>query len=117
MILALSAAAEATPVRFFAVGNKQRLVDGTSYQTFHDKMAALMDANFSGRAGLVQAGVDDVASHVRPVDVGAPERALVVFPEDVGLVAAVIGSRGSAARAQTTAAGAIASLLGPYQPQ
>jgi len=115
--LALSGVAQAAPVRFFAVGNKQRLVDGTSYQTFHDKMAALMDAGFAGRAGLVQGGVDDVASHLRPADAAAPDRALVVFPEDVGLVAAVIGSRGSAARAQTTAAGAIASLLGPHQPQ
>jgi len=117
IVLALSGVARAARVRFFAVGNKQRLVDGTSYQTFHDKMAALMDASFVGRASLVQSGVDDVASHLRPADPAAPDRALVVFPEDVGLVAALIGSRGSAARAQTTAPGAIASLLGPYQPQ
>src|SRR5262245_9939306 len=80
-------------------------------------MAALMDASFVGRASLVQSGVDDGASHLRPADPAAPDRALVVFPEDVGLVAALIGSRGSAARAQTTAPGAIAPLLGPYQPQ
>src|SRR5438445_628849 len=46
-VLAVAAVASATPVRFFAVGNKQRLVDGTSYQTFRDKMAALMDGAFT----------------------------------------------------------------------
>src|SRR5207245_10256092 len=86
-------------------------------QTFHDKMAALMDGAFPNRGDFVQVGVDDVASHLRPVDPTAPDRALVVFPEDVGLVTALIGSRGAAARSQTTAVGAIASLLGPYQPQ
>src|SRR2546426_747242 len=42
---------------------------------------------------------------------------LVVFPEDVGLVAALIGSRGAAARAQTSAVGAIAALFAPYAVQ
>ncbi len=117
IVLAVAAVARAMPVRFFAVGNKQRLVDGTSYQTFHDKMAALMDATFPNRGDFVQVGVDDVASHLRPADPAAPDRALVVFPEDVGLVTVLIGSRGAAARGQTTAAGAIASLLGPYTAQ
>src|SRR2546422_1622069 len=116
-VLVVAGGAAATPVRFFAVGNKQRVGDGASYQTFHDKMAALMDGAFPNRRDFVQVGVDDVASHLRPADPMAPDRALVVFPEDVGLVAALIGSRGSAARGQTTAAGAIASLLGPYKPQ
>src|SRR5262249_40603837 len=36
---------------------------------------------------------------------------------DTGLVAALIGSRGTVARAQSNAAGAIASLLATYGPQ
>jgi hypothetical protein len=51
-------------VRFFAVGNKQRVADVVSYQTYHDKMAALMDAAFPARGSFVQVGVDDVASHL-----------------------------------------------------
>jgi hypothetical protein len=114
-VLALSAArSDATPVRYFAVGHRLRLADAISYATFHDKMAALVDSSFPGRSGLVQAGVDDVASHIRPTDAAAPADALVVFPEDTGLVAALIGSRGAAARAQTGSVGAIASLFGPY---
>jgi hypothetical protein len=98
----------------FAVGNSVRIADGTTYQTFRDKMAALMDAAHPARATMVQAGVDDVASHLRAADPSAPDRALVVFPEDVGLVAALIGTRGADARAQTTAPGAIVSLFVPY---
>src|SRR5437879_1613974 len=81
-MLALAAPAAATPVRMFAVGHKVRLDDGTTYQSFHDKMAALMDAGFPGRASLVQAGVDDVASHLFPADPAAPATVLVVFPEE-----------------------------------
>src|SRR5262245_23619982 len=103
--LALAAPTAAAPVRVFAVGDKVRIDDALTYQTFHDKLAALMDAAFPGRSALVQAGVDDVASHLLPADPGAPANALVVFPEDVGLVAGLIGSRGAAARGQTTAVG------------
>ncbi len=115
--LTIAAGAEAHPVRLFAVGHKQRLDDAVSYQTYHDKMAALMDAAFPGRAGLVQAGVDDVATHLLPADPAAPTDALVVFPEDVGLMPALIGTRGAAARAQTSSVVAIVDLLGPYGPQ
>jgi predicted amidohydrolase len=112
-----AAPAAAEPVRIFAVGHKQRLDDAISYQTFRDKMAALMDAAHPARASLVQAGTGDVASHLVAADPSAPARALVVFPEDAGLVAALIGSRGTLARTQTSAPGAIASLLGTYGPQ
>src|SRR5439155_871863 len=37
-----------------------------------------------------------------------------VLPEETGLVAALTGSRGTAARAQTTATDAILALFGPY---
>ena len=117
LALALAAPAAATPVRMFAVGHKVRTADATTYQSLHDKMAALMDAGFPGRATLVQTGVDDVAGHLFPTDPGAPANALVVFPEDTGLVAALIGSRGAAARSQTTSTDAIASLFAPYGAQ
>jgi predicted amidohydrolase/uncharacterized protein YbaA (DUF1428 family) len=117
LLVLVATPALAGPVRIFAVGNKQRIADGTTYQAFRDKMAALMDAAFPGRASLVQAGVDDVATHLYPADPGAPPQALVVFPEDVGLVAGLIGTRGASARMQTTAPGAIGALLGPYAAQ
>src|SRR5262245_1940228 len=90
VILACAAASAAfgAPVRIFAVGHKQRISDAVTYQSYHDKMAAMMDATFPGRASLVQAGVDDVAGHLAPVDPAAPANALVVFPEDTGLLPA-----------------------------
>ena len=115
--LTSSTPAAAAPVRIFAVGHKQRLDDAVTYQAFHDKMAALMDAAFPGRSTFVQAGVDDVASHLYPADPGAPANALVVFPEDVGLAPALIGTRGATARAAATSTGAILALLGPYTGQ
>ena len=117
VLAAVAMPAAGAPVRIFAVGHKQRLADAVTYQTYRDKMTALMDATFPGRATLVQAGVDDVASHLLPADPGAPANALVVFPEDVGLIAAFIGSRGAAARQQTNSIVAIAGLAGPYGPQ
>src|SRR5581483_523137 len=116
-VLAIASTADAKRVRYFAVGNKVRLEDAASYQSYHGKMAALMDEAFPGRAGLVQADVDDVASHLSPRDPSAPPDALVVFPEDVGLVAALIGRRGTVARAQRTSQVAIVSLLRPYGAQ
>ena len=104
-------------MRVFAVGNKQRIADGARYQSYRDKMAALMDRRFPNRESFVQAGVDDVAGHLRPADPAAPARALVVFPEDVGLAPALIGSRGAAARALTSGDLAIFSLFGPYARQ
>jgi hypothetical protein len=101
----------------FAVGHKQQISDAVTYQSYHDKMAAMMDAGFPGRAGLVQAGVDDVASHLAPVDPAAPPDALVVFPEDTGLLAAFIGTRGATARQQTGSTLAIVYLVTSYDPQ
>jgi predicted amidohydrolase len=110
-------AVDAAEVRIFAVGHKIRMADVTTYGAYHDKMAALMDAAFPGRASLVQAGLDDVASHLYPADPLAPPLALVVFAEDVGLPAALIGTRGAGARAATTAAAAISAMVGPYSAQ
>jgi hypothetical protein len=119
LVVVSTAEAHSRPatVRVFAVGNKQRIADGVTYQAYHDKMAALMDKSFPNRASFVQAGVDDVASHVRPADPRAPRRALALFPEDVGLVAALIGTRGENARRQTSSDFAIISLFSTYGPQ
>jgi hypothetical protein len=116
-LLVLAPAAEAHEVRMFAVGNKHRIQDAVTHADYRNKMTALMDAGFPNRAAYVQAGVDDVASHLRPADPAAPARALVVFPEDVGLVNVLIGSRGATARRQTSALGAIPSLFEPYTRQ
>jgi hypothetical protein len=62
LLVILAAPSWAGPVRIFAVGHKQRLEDAVTYQTFRDKMAAMMDAGFPSRSLFVQAGVDDVAS-------------------------------------------------------
>ncbi|HEV7731076.1 MAG TPA: hypothetical protein VGR62_02895, partial [Candidatus Binatia bacterium] len=117
LILVVAAPVLAAPVRIFAVGHEQRLDDAVSHQAFRDKMAAMMDATAPNRASLVQAGVDDVASHLFPTDPAAPPAALVVFPESTGLIAAFIGSRGATARLQPNAPLAIVSLVGPYGPQ
>src|SRR5688500_8120829 len=93
------AVAHAAPVRIFAVGHQQQLDDAVTYASFRYKMAAIMCATHPGRATLVQVGVDDVASHLAPVDPAAPDNALVVFPEDTGLLPAFIGTRGAAGRA------------------
>jgi predicted amidohydrolase len=106
LFLCVSAApALAKTVRVFAVGHKLELRYADTYQNFHDKMFALVDGQHVRRDELVQAGVDDVASHVRPSDPHAPELVLVNFPEDVGLVAELIGTRGATARRAASYAG------------
>lgn len=113
LAVALPPPASAERVRVFLVGNKQRVEDAVTVETFRAKLLALVDA--SRRApGLVQDGIDDVASHLAPVDPSAPELAVVHFPESVGLIAGLAGSRGAAARQATSATGAFAALLGPY---
>ena len=116
-MLLLAPAAHADEVRMFAVGNKHRVQDAVTYADFRNKMAALMDAGFPNRAAYVQAGVDDVVSHLRPRDADAPRKALVVFPENAGLMNILIGSRGEVARRQTIALGAVPSLFEPYSEQ
>lgn len=111
----------AHPVRVFTINPRVELRYAATYADYHDKMAALVDAAAPRRTELVQADVDDVASHVRPQDAGAPADALVAFPEDVGLVAGLIGSRGAAARQATAQLGgstaAFIALNLAYQPQ
>lgn len=113
-LVAIAPATAAAPVRIFAVGHEQRIADVVTYDDYRAKMAAMMDAAHPERATRVQPGVDDVASHLAPGDPTAPAAALVVFPESVGLIAAFIGTRGAPARAQTSSAIAIATLLATY---
>jgi len=96
-----SSSASAEPVRVFAIGHRIRMDDVITYQSYRDKMFAMMDAALPDRSLLVQAGVDDVASHIQPADPLAPARVLVNFSEDAGLAAAFIGTRGAAARSAT----------------
>jgi hypothetical protein len=121
-VVAMAAApALAKTVRVFAVGSKLELRYADTYQNFHDKMFALFDAQHPRRQELVQANADDVASHMQPVDAQAPELSLVNFPEDVGLVAGFIGTRGATARRAASlnggAQGAFYNLIQAYTPQ
>lgn len=106
--------ADAVTVRIFAVGNEVRVEDVVTVQAFRDKMFALVDGTLANRSSLVQAGVDDVVSHIQPADPTAPALVLVNFPEDVGLVAAMTGSRGAGARSSISTGGAFLSLLNTY---
>lgn len=105
----------------FAIGNKIELRYAATYADFRDKMFALVDRRHLRRAELVQRDVDDVASHIQPRDPNAPERVLVAFPEDVALVAGLIGSRGASARLANIHIGgsqvAFASLIFNSMPQ
>ena len=118
--LAVSAA-QAKTVRVFAIGNKLAVRSADTYGNFRDTMFALVDAQHPRRSELVQVDVDDVASHLRPADAQAPAAALVNFPEDVGLVAGLIGTRGVRARRATIANGgsvaAFGALIQEYDPQ
>ncbi len=116
--LAATTAAHAKPpqptrVRAFVVGHELRLEDAVSVESFRARMLALVDSS-KRPAGLVQDGVDDVASHLAPRDPGAPADAVVHFPEDTGLVAGLIGSRGAKARGASVSIGAFADLIGSY---
>jgi hypothetical protein len=116
--------AHAKSVRVFAVGPKFSLDWVDTSPHFNAKLVALFDRRRRAGAPLVQRGADDAASHLRgPSDAKRPvqsARDLVVFPEDLGLMAAFVGQRGSGARAVTPEtgglAGAIAALIGSYAP-
>jgi hypothetical protein len=113
LLLAWASPARADAVRVFVVGHKQRLVDAATVASFQAKMRALVDAR-ARTPGLVQDGVLDVASRIRPRDPAAPALAVVHFPEDTGLVAGLIGSRGAAARTARTSFEAFGALLLAY---
>ena len=122
LLLALApagAGAAGKRVRVFAVGPKLDPAWMETRATYRAKMFALMDRRMRGPgAPLVQAGADDVASHLRgPSDRTRPvatARDLVAWPEDIGLFAAFTGPQGASARSSPSLVAAVASLAGPY---
>jgi hypothetical protein len=84
--------------RVFAMQPKLSLAWMDSRQSYHDKLFALADV--------------DVAPNLR-----ADGRNLVVWPEDLGLWAALTGQRAADARASGSLVGAVATLFGSYAPQ
>jgi hypothetical protein len=118
--LPLASPALARPVRVFVVNSRVELRYAATYADFRDKMFALVDAAHPRRAELVQEGVLDIAARLPPRDPAAPP-ALIVFPEDVGLITGLIGSRGAHARSITIETGgsaaAFVDLLNTYAPQ
>ena len=111
--LVVPAAAEAKTVRVFAMGPKLDLAWMESRDTYRDKMFALADRTLRGPGTpIVQDGADDFASHRLGRD-----RDLVVWPEDIGLFAALTGERAAPARASGSLEGAIVTLIGLYGPQ
>jgi predicted amidohydrolase len=104
----------ARTTRVFAVGPKFSLDWVDTRAHFRDKLLALVDRRRrTPGAPAIQRGAGDVASHLR-----ADGRNLVVLPEDVGLPAAFVGSRGAAARrtppSDQAVVQAVVALLGPY---
>ena len=82
-----------------------------SRATYHDKMFALADRRLRGAGRpLIQDGADDFASHLTGRD-------LVLWPEDIGLFAALTGQRAAPARNSGSLEGSVATLLGLYAPQ
>ena len=108
-----AAAAEARPVRVFAVGPRVSMDWVDSVQHYHDKLFALIDARRRGPGvPTVVRGAGDVASHLRRDGAN-----LVALPEDLGLMAAFTGTQGATARSATSIVGAVVGLLGTYAPQ
>jgi hypothetical protein len=105
LLLILATPVAAKPVRVFVVNPRVELRYADTYANYRDKMFALVDGQHPRRAELVQADVLDIAAQLRPRDPNAPVDALIVFPEDVGLAAGLIGSRGATARGVTASSG------------
>ena len=109
-------------MRVFAMNPKMDLAWLESRETFRAKLLALSDRTLRGPgAPRVQDDADDVQSNLRgPDDPSRPvetARDLVVWPEDVGLFAALTGPRAAPARASGSLEGAILTLAGLYGPQ
>jgi hypothetical protein len=108
-------------VRVFAMNPKLDLAWMESRTTYRGKMHALADRRARGGAPRIQDGADDAASHLRgPDDPARPvetARDLMVWPEDLGLLAALTGPRAAPARASGSLEGAILTLIGLYAPQ
>jgi hypothetical protein len=109
-------------VRVFAVNPKLDLAWLGSRESYRGKLLALSDRSLRGNgAPRIQDGADDVASHLLgPADPARPvatARDLVVWPEDIGLFAALTGPRAAPARGSGSLEGSIVTLIGLYAPQ
>jgi hypothetical protein len=117
----LASSAPARPVRVFVINTRVDLSYADTYADYYDKMLAMVDAAHPRRAELVQPDLLDIAGRLQPRDPAAPTDVLLAYPEDVGLVAGMIGSRGAAARAVTADGGGSAAaffqLAVAYQSQ
>jgi predicted amidohydrolase len=111
-LLALAAApAQARTTRVFAMQPKLDVAWMQSRATYRAKMFALADRRLRGPGTpAIQRGAGDFASHLTGRD-------LVVWPEDVGLFAALSGQRAAPARSSGSLEGAVAALIGAYGPQ
>lgn len=118
--LALTGTAAAKSVRVFAVGPKFSLDWVDTRAHFHDKLLALTDSRLRSAPGtpMVQRGAGDVLSRLRgPSDRRRPvqtARDLITLPEDLGLVAAFGGSRGTLARSASDLTTSIVGLIAGY---
>ena len=100
-----------TDVRVFAMGVKLNLRWLESRQTYRDYLFALADKEERGAGKpVIVDGADDMASHRTGSD-------LVVWPESVGLFAALTGPRAEPARESGSLEGAIATLAGIYSKE
>lgn len=95
-------------VRVFAMGAKLNMRWLESRQTYRDYLFALADRRERGDgAPVITRGADDMASHLTGND-------LVVWPESIGLFAALTGPRAEPARDSGSLEGAIVTLIGLY---
>jgi predicted amidohydrolase len=112
-----AAPAEAKRVRAFAVGPKFHLSWVDTREHYRAHLMALMDARERGRLpARVQPDAADVAGRqLGPSDPARPvqtARDLVALPEDIGLFAALSGSRGAVARQVTADTGGLTASIG-----
>jgi hypothetical protein len=95
-------------VRVFAMGAKLNLRWLESRQTYRDYLFGLADKTERGPGKpVITDGADDMASHRTGSD-------LVVWPESVGLFAALTGPRAQPARESGSLEGSIVTLAGIY---
>ena len=92
----------------FAMGAKLNLRWLESRQTYRDYIFALADRSERGPGKpVIVEGADDMASHRTGSD-------LVVWPESIGLFAALTGPRAEPARESGSLEGSIVTLVGVY---
>ena len=97
-----------TDVRVFAMGAKLNVRWLETRETYRDYLFALADKAERGPGKpVIVDGADDMASHRTGSD-------LVVWPESVGLFAALTGERAQPARESDSLEGSIVTLAGIY---